>query len=184
MEVREAIEARRAYRSLEKTEITKDIIRDLAKSAGLAPSWRFVFVYDEEILHLMFEALSPGNKWAQACSMIVVVFSKKDDDCHIKEREYYLFDTGMATGLLILRATELGLVAHPIAGYNPNKVGEILGIPDEYNIITLIIVGKHSDDIGPLLNEAQVEIEGKRPERLSIDKFVYLNRYGGTDDKE
>jgi nitroreductase len=83
----------------------------------------------------------------------------------------------MATAAIILRATELGLVAHPIAGYSPKKTRQILGIPEEMEVITLVIVGKHSDAISPVLSEKQIEAEKTRPERLPLEKFVYRNRY-------
>jgi nitroreductase len=183
MDVKEAINKRRAYRSLEPVEITPDIINSLAGSAQLSPScfnnqpWRYVFVTDPEKLIEMHSALSQGNDWAKAGSMIIAVFSKKENDCLIKDREYYLFDTGMATAFIILRATEIGLVAHPIAGFSPKKTREILRIPDEMNVITLVIVGKHSSNMNPLMNEDQIEVEKKRPERLQVNKFVFMNKY-------
>ena len=183
MEVSEAIKKRRAYRSLIPVKITDDLITDLASYAQLSAScfnnqpWRYIFVYDSKVLKQMREVLSPGNEWAHAASMIIVVFSKKDDDCIIHDREYYLFDCGMATAFLILRATELGLVAHPIAGYSPKKTREILGIPNEMNVITLVIIGKHSDRISPVLSLKQIEAEKQRPERMSLDRFVYMNKY-------
>ncbi|MCP8305055.1 MAG: nitroreductase family protein, partial [archaeon] len=88
-----------------------------------------------------------------------------------------LFDTGMATSFLILRATELGLVAHPIAGYNETMVKEILSIPEKYQVITLVNIGKHSETVHPFLSEKQAKIEKKRPERLPLDKFAFINRY-------
>lgn len=181
MDVMQAIKERRAYRSIIPVEITEDLIKDLAGSAGLAPScfnnqpWRFVFVHDPEVLKRMHEALSQGNEWAHAASMIIAVFSKKEDDCMIRDREYHQFDCGLGAGFLIMRATELGLVAHPIAGYSPKKTKEILGIPEEYQVITLIIVGKHSDEISPILSGKQVEWETERPERLAIEKFTFIN---------
>jgi len=183
VDVKEAINKRRAYRSLEVVNITEDIIEDLARSASLSCScfnnqpWRFVFVYDKEKLKELFSALSKGNKWAYNASMIVAVFSRKDYDCVVKEREYYLFDTGMGLGMMILRATELGLVAHPIAGFKEEKTKEILNIPADMRVITLIIVGKHSKEIKPELSEEQAEIERKRPERKDLHKFVWLNNY-------
>jgi nitroreductase len=183
MDVKEAIQNRRAYRSLDPVEITQDLIRDLASYAQLSAScnnnqpWRFVFVYEPEMLKNMHEALSKGNEWAQRASMIIVVLSKKEYDCIIGERVYHQFDTGMATAFLILRATELGLVAHPIAGYSPKKTREILGIPDDLEVITLINVGKHATTIYPILSEKQAAIEKKRPERFPLEKFVFLNRY-------
>lgn len=185
MDVMQAIKERRAYRSIIPVEITEDLIKDLAGSAGLAPScfnkqpWRFVFVHDPEVLKSMYDALSQGNEWARAASLIIAVFSKKEDDCMIRDREYHQFDCGLGAGFLIMRATELGLVAHPIAGYSPKKTKEILGIPEEYQVITLIIVGKHSDEISPILSEKQVEWEKERPERLAIEKFAFINGFKG-----
>ena len=183
MDVREAIEERRAYRSLVPLEITEQLIDDLAQSARLFCScfnnqpWRYVFVYDQNVLQKMHEALSPGNEWARAASMMIVVFSKPDLDCQIKNRKYYYFDTGMATSAMILRATELGFVAHPIAGFSPKKTRQILNIPEEMEVITLVIVGKRSNEISPVLSEKQVAAEKERPPRLSLSEFVYKNRY-------
>lgn len=183
MDVKEAIEKRRAYRSLESAEITEELVRDLAQSAQLFCScfnnqpWRYVFVYDPEMLKKMHSALSRGNEWAQDASMIIAVFSKPEFGCVIGDRKYYLLDTGMATAALILRATELGLVAHPIAGFNPKKTKEVLGIPDEMEVIALVIVGRHSETISPVLSDKQVEAEKNRPERLALEKFVYINSF-------
>ena len=183
MDVKDAINQRRAYRSLDPVPITKELVEDLAKSAQLSPScfnnqpWRFCFVYDKEMLEKMKVVFSKGNEWAYAASIIIAVFSKKEFDCIIHDREYYLFGCGMAVGLLMLRATELGLVAHPIAGYSPKKVREVLGIPDEMNVITLIMVGKHSSTISPVLSEKQIADEKERPVRFPLEKFVYHNRY-------
>ncbi len=183
MDVKEAVRMRRAYRSFVPVEITVDLINDLAECAQLTAScfnnqpWRYVFVYDPSVLKEMHTALSSGNEWAQKTSMIIVVLGRKEDDCIIRDRMYYHFDIGMATSAMILRATELGLVAHPIAGYSPKKTREILGIPENVDVIALVIVGKHSDKIDPVLSEKQVEAEKERPARKKIDEFVYLNRY-------
>ena len=187
MNVKSAIELRRAYRSLQKVEITQEIIKSLGKAASLAPScfnyqpWRFAFVYDEKILEKLFPALSRGNQtWASKASMIIVAFAKKEDDCIIKggdfEREYYLFDVGQAVAYLILQATELGLVAHPIAGYDPKLVHEIIAIPTTYTIINLIIIGK-KDVSNEFLSEKQKKTELERPTRLPSNKIVYHNRF-------
>lgn len=183
MDVSQAIQERRAYRSLERVDITDNLIEDLARSAQHAPScfnnqpWRFVFVRSPEMLTEMRDALSSGNVWAHEASMIIAVFSKQEDDCIIRDRIYHQFDCGLAAGFLILRATELGLVAHPIAGFSPKKTRAILDIPEEYHVITLIIVGKHSDKISPLLSEDQTAAEKKRPERKRFSEFVHIDRF-------
>ena len=183
MDVKEAIERRRAYRSLDHIDISENLINDLAKVAQIAPScankqpWRLIFVYDEQELRNLFSVLSKGNKWVENTSMLIAVFSKPEDDCIIGERKYYLFDTGMATAFIILRATELGLVAHPIAGFNEDKAKSLLNIPDDMRLITLITIGKHSKEVNPVLSESMKLGEKQRPPRISLEKFVYLNKY-------
>ncbi|MBD3413806.1 MAG: nitroreductase [Candidatus Aminicenantes bacterium] len=183
MDVAKAIKERRAFRSLIPADIDKQVIRELAESLQLAPScfnnqpWRFVFVYDPKVLKKMHEVLFKGNEWAQKASLIIAVFSKKEDDCVIRDREYHQFDLGMSVGLLLLRATEMGLVAHPIAGYSPKKTREILGIPKEYQVITLIIVGRHTTEINPVLSEQQKKAEKKRPLRKDLNDFVFHNHF-------
>ena len=183
MNVKEAIENRRAYRSLDPIEISDELIRDFAETVKITPScgnmqpWRFVFVRDKTQLSKLFTILSEGNKWVEKASMIVAVFSKPKKDCVIGERLYYLFDTGMATAFLILRATELGLVAHPIAGFKESQAKEILEIPDEMRLITLVIVGKHSKDVNPVLSDAMKLGEKQRPPRKQVEDFIFINNY-------
>lgn len=184
MDVTKAVRERRAFRSLLPADISGELIQDLAGHARLAPSCfnnqpvRFVFVRDRAIREALRPALSDGNRWAHDASLIVAVFSRKEDDCVIRDREYHQFDCGLASAFLILRATELGLVAHPIAGFSPKKAGEILGIPGEYRVITLIVCGRRNPELSPVLSEKQKAWELKRPERLPVDEIAFLDRYG------
>jgi nitroreductase len=184
MDVHRAIKERRAYRSLSPVAITDDLIEDLARSARLAPScfnnqpWRLVFIRSPKMLVRMHDALSSGNAWAKAASLIIAVFSKPDDDCIIRDRIYHQFDCGLGAGFLLLRATELGLVAHPIAGFSPKKTREILGISKDYQVITLIIVGKRADELNPDLSEKQIAREKRRPRRKKLSEFAFIDRFG------
>ncbi len=183
MELENVIKTRRAYRSLEPVVISPFVMRDLAECAALAPScfnnqpWRFVFVHEPSVLEKITRATSKGNEWTRNASMVIAVFTDKALGCRIKDRDYYLFDTGMASAFLILRATELGLVAHPIAGFDEEKVKAILGIPSSMTVITLIIVGKKSEAMDPQLDEKKVLWEKERPQRMEIERFAFFNRY-------
>ncbi len=186
MNVKEAIEKRRAYRSLDAIKVSNDLIIDLANTAKIAPScankqpWRYIFINKKEKLNQLFTTLSEGNKWVEKASMIIAVFSKPEFDCIIKERRYYLFDIGMSTAFIILRATELGLVAHPIAGFNEEKAKSILNIPNDMRLITLVIIGRHSDQLNPVLSESMKLGEKQRPPRIPIEEFIFLNEYGNN----
>lgn len=183
MDVKDAIKNRRALRSIDPIEVTDDLIKDLAETAKISPScmnnqpWRFIFVHEEKQLEKLFTTLSSGNKWAEKASLIIAVLSESKNDCIIGERLYYLFDTGMATAFIILRATELGLVAHPIAGFKEDKAKEILRIPEEMRLITLVIVGKHSSEINPVLSEPMKLGEKNRPPRKQLEDIIFRNKY-------
>lgn len=183
MDLQEAIEKRRAYRSLAPAIINEDLVSELAKAASLAPScynnqpWRFVFVYEKAKLEEVKQALAKGNEWAHKASMIIAVFSKEKDDCVLKNRIYHQFDTGMATALLLLKATELGLVAHPIAGFDEETVRKVCNIPEEFTVITLIVVGKKDSTIHDDLTEWQKESEKSRPPRKPLEEFAFHNVY-------
>lgn len=183
MELEKVIEIRRSYRSLGPVEINKALIEDLAYNASMAPScynkqpWRLVFAYDKNILEQLFSAMDKGNEWTFKASMIIAVFSEPDLDCKTKGIQYYQFDSGMGAAFLMLRAADLGLVAHPIAGFDPEKVKSILSIPEHMTLITLINVGKHAKEINPILNETMAKAEKKRPPRKPFKEFAYINQY-------
>ena len=179
MELMDTIDKRRAYRSLVPVEITRERIEDLAHAASLSAScynkqpWRYDFVTGKKLEEVK-SALAGGNGWAKKASMIIAVHSTVEDDCVVAGKEYYLFDTGMATAHLILRATDLGLVAHPIAGFDGEMVKESLGLGGEEVLITLINVGRRAEGIDPDLSPWQKEAEEERPERLPFGKFARI----------
>ncbi len=183
MDVSQAIQLRRAYRSLDPAEITPEVIEKLGTAAQLTCScfnkqpWRFVFVYDPKQLEALRPALNKGNEWVFKASLIIAVCSQLERDCVVKEREYHLFDVGMAVGFMLLQATELGLVAHPIAGFDSGKIKEVLGIPEEEHLITIVNCGVHSTTIDPALSDWQKEAEVTRPPRLPLEEIVHHNHW-------
>jgi nitroreductase len=182
MDVKEALEKRRAYRALGAFEVTDGLIGELAEAARLMPScfnnqpWKFVFARSPEKLEALRASFSQNNDWAKKAPLVIAAFAGKEHDCVIKEREYYLFDLGMGVGALLLRAAELGLVAHPIAGFDPEAAKKALGIPDGNMLIALIIVGKKTGDLSALTPK-QAEGEAERPARLAPENVFALDAY-------
>lgn len=183
MDVKEALEKRRAYRALGPAPIDKALMDELAGAARLMPScfnnqpWKFVFVKAPEALARVHACLAKGNDWPKTAPLIIAAFARKDYDCVIKEREYYLFDLGLAVAAITLRAAELGLVAHPIAGFDNEAVRAGLGIPEGNMVLTLVIVGKKTDDLSALSKFQADQETGPRPARLALENIYAVDKY-------
>ncbi|MFN4216187.1 MAG: nitroreductase family protein, partial [Brevinematales bacterium] len=101
-------------------------------------------------------------------------------DCQLQGKDYAFFDTGMAVGSMLLAATELDLILHPIAGFDTNLAKQILRIPDDMILITLLIGGKKSDAISGELSPHQREAELSRPPRKALKEFVFVETWGNS----
>jgi nitroreductase len=183
VDVVEAIHRRRALRAIQVKPIEDEKVEALIEAARLAPScnnnqpWRLIFVRGEEALAAVRAGMNKGNVWTTRAPLIIVVASKDEDDCVLSDRRnYFLFGCGLAIGQLVLRATELGLVAHPIAGYDPVKIRAAVGVPEPYTIITTVICGYPGGD-DSLLSDKQKAIEKTRPDRKPVAENIFLDKW-------
>jgi nitroreductase len=183
MDVVEAVHRRRALRMFDPEPVSDDDIRELAEAMRLSPScnnnqpWRVVFCTGETLLKVR-ECLTKGNVWATKAPLIMVIAAKPSDDCRLNEgRDYYQFGCGMAVGEMMLRATELGLIAHPIAGFDPVLARVILEIPNDHVVITMVLCGHPGDD-DSLLSDNQKAQQLERPERKPVEDNFFHNGWG------
>ncbi|MBN1153793.1 nitroreductase family protein [candidate division KSB1 bacterium] len=146
------LKARKASRAFSSQPLNEEIISRLMNAIQLSAScfnnqpWRYIFLTDNDLLEKARKALTPGNSWALKAPLLVIGYSRREFDCQIKDgRDYYLFDLGMATQLLLLQATELNLVARPMAGYSVSELRQGLEIPDIYDIYIVVAVGYEGD---------------------------------------
>ncbi len=171
---------RRAKRAIGGDVKKKDLER-IIEAATLAPScfnkqpWRFVVVTDGQLPKL-HEALPSGNSWATKAPAIIAVVSSRSLDCTLShDRDYFLFDTGLAVSNLMIQATQQGLIAHPMAGFDPELAGKALSIPEDHLLIALVAVGEHSDAGG--LNEELLKMEHGPRQRMPMGKILSWDRY-------
>lgn len=187
-EVNPLLAARRAWRALSPEPIPREALERLVGAAHLAPScfnnqpWRFVVATGPE-LEKVKAALPGGNYWAQRAPAILALASHRDLDCQLSDgRDYFLFGCGLATGFLMVQATQMGLVAHPIAGYDPPAVKEALGIPSDYVLITLIVVGKRGDL--SVLSDKHRELELGPRDRKPLSSVLMWGRFPNPERTE
>lgn len=143
METLEAIRKRASLKShLSSREVEREKIIQVLEAASLAPSarnqqpWRFIVVQGKEnVENVVTKAFFEFSQtFKEAPVLIFVCANPKDDDIH-EGREYYLFDVGLAMENLLLAATDLGLITHPISSVKEDELRKVLQIPAEVRFI-------------------------------------------------
>ncbi len=144
----EEIFQRRSYRAISSDTIETVVVDRLLEAAALAPScfnkqpWRFVGVQSEEGLEKIRKGLSEGNRWAAKAPLFFLVCTKADLDCKLEDgRQYADFDTGMSVLSLLVQAQKEGLIGHPIAGYNQVLLKKEFGIPEDIQLLAIVVLG-------------------------------------------
>ncbi len=80
----------------------------------------------------------------------------------------------MAAQNILLQATELDLVARPMAGYSQQKFKEAFHIPDEFDVMVVIAVG-YEGDVSTLEERHQKVARAPR-QRKPMEEIVCFNR--------
>jgi len=173
---------RKASRAISAEPLPENVIDQLMNAAQLSAScfnnqpWRFLLLTGEEALDNGRKALSQGNLWAAKAPLLIVGFSKPELDCQLKDgRNYYLFDLGMAVQNILLQATELNLIARPMAGFKTDVIRQEFGIPQEYDILVMIAVG-FEGNIAELDEQLQQKSTAPRV-RNKLEKNFFNNRF-------
>ena len=175
------LQNRKASRAIAERPVEPEKVQALVQAAQLSAScankqsWRFLVLTESEALEKGREAVARGNYWAETAPLLIFGFSKPELDCALGDgRQYYQFDLGLAAQNILLQATELNLVARPMAGYAPAKVKELFGIPDEFEVLIAIAIG-YEGDISTLAERHQKVSRAPR-ERQPLEENFYFNR--------
>lgn len=150
----------------------------LAPSARNTQPWRFVVVQGREAVEALVEAAFFGpSAVVKHAPVIIVVCARLEDDVVIDGKPYYLFDAGLAVENMLLAATDLGLVTHPMASFNEAEVKRILHIPDDFRVVI----------VTPLAYPSAASYEEAAKERLNqrtrkdAREIIYYNQWGVSE---
>ena len=151
----ELLRARHASRSFLDDPLPEEVVAELIEAVRLTPScfnnqpWRYLFLSSPDAREKGRQALSKGNAWAGRAPLLVVGYTREEDDCVIPDgRKYHQFDLGMATMDLSLAATARGLVVRPFAGYSPATLKELFPdhLADPVQPLVMLAVGYLSEN--------------------------------------
>lgn len=177
----EEIMKRRSGRAFSDKQVSDEMLESILEAGRWAPScgntqaWNFVVLRDTDALTQAHEALSRGNAYAKAAPIIILVAAKEDGGCPAHGLPYFAMDVGLAVENMLLQTVHLGLLGHPTAGWNEDKLKELTGIPDEYRIVTVVFIGYEGDP--DMLDERSREKEKAPRTRRELSEIVHWNRW-------
>ncbi len=144
-------------RAFDPTPLPEETVASLFEAARWAPScnneqpWLFVYGAKggaapdewETFLQILNER---NGSWAKNAPVLAILFARRTFARNDKPNRWAGFDCGAAWVSLALQARSMGLYAHGMAGFHPDKAYELLNVPeDEYEAMAAIAVGAYGD---------------------------------------
>ena len=172
-------------RAFSEQPVGPDIVLTLLEAARWAPSssneqpWRFVVATKQDPTdhdRLLACLLEGNRKWAYRAPVLMMSVARMDFEEDGRPNRHAFHDVGLATENLLLQATVLGLVAHPMAGFDIEKARADLKIPSGYEPVAMIAVG-YPGELSVLPDYLQ-QRELKPRERKPLTEIAFSGQWG------
>ncbi|MGD0892232.1 MAG: nitroreductase family protein [Terracidiphilus sp.] len=164
-----------ADRDVPATELAKvfEAARWAASSSNEQP-WRFlVGTRGSETYTKIFNSLVEFNQaWAKAAPVLILTVTRTKFSRNETPNRVALYDLGAASSYLTLQAAALGIATHQMAGFDPEAARKAFGIPDVYEVATVIALG-YQGEPAALPNEKFVAQEVAPRTRKPLSEFVF-----------
>lgn len=155
------------------------------EAARLAPSsrneqpWRFLVARRGGEGHDgMLNCLLPGNRaWAEKAPVLILTMVSRAFVRNGDRNVHAWHDLGLAIGQLTVQAAALGMGLRQLGGFRPEPARVTFGIPDEYDLVSVIALG-YPGDPALLPEELRIREEQRSPRRPLRD-ILWRGRVGG-----
>lgn len=154
--IHELIAARWSGRAYDGSRpVSQELSLALLEAARWAPScygdqpWRFVVwnrAEDGAGWQAAFDCLAPGNQsWVKDAPLLVLICADSLFNHNGQPNRWAEYDTGAAAENLCLQAEALGLMAHQMGGFDPDRARAVAGVPEQFTLMAMISVGYPAD---------------------------------------
>lgn len=152
-----------------------------APSCGNTQPWAFVVARRGNPAHdALVGTLSRGNSsWVPRASVVLITAARvgtDPDDGGPAFSDYAEYDLGQAAAHLTLQAHAMGLFAHQFAGFDHERLTELLDVPRDFKVMTGIAVGAHGEP--GTADERTAAREERGRVRRELPEFVHLGAWG------
>lgn len=142
-----------------------------APSASNWQPWHFIVAKTEKVRERFLKFINDSNvEWCQRAPVITLIISKNVRNEEGDPNPFHAFDTGTAWGYLTLEAARQGLITHGMGGFSKQGAREELGIPDDYDIQAVFVMGYYDPDAPLSEHNAKREIPSGRK---TLDEIVH-----------
>ena len=176
MEFSDVIKSRTSVRDYSDKEVEDEKITYVLECARLAPSWinkqcwRFIVIKNKETIALIAKT-SLINRWLKTAPVLVIACADPTVSGTYNNIEYFTVDVSIALEHLILAATDVGLGTCWIAGFQEEKVKELLEIPKRIRIVALTPLGYPVGTKGIAETITKTLLKAKK--RKTLDEIVH-----------
>ncbi|MCC7089557.1 MAG: nitroreductase family protein [Dehalococcoidia bacterium] len=186
-----ALANRRASRAFSSRPVEDELQHVLWMAVSVAPSHgntqptRILVAHTPESRAALISSLSEGNRnWAPAAPLLFAIAAVPSHDTTPQDfggttREVWAMHAGIAIGNLMAQATALGLIAHPMAGFDEPGVRAVFGAPDDVRILAVVAAGYPGDPAS--LPEDLARKETAPQDRLALEHLVAFDRWGAVN---
>ncbi|HVS72001.1 MAG TPA: nitroreductase family protein [Phycisphaerae bacterium] len=138
----EPIRHRWSPRSFLDKPVPTDVLRTLLEAARWAASsfneqpWRFLVATKDNPADFekLLSVLMPKNQeWAKGAPVLMLIVARKHFTHNNTPNRFAIHDAGAALATLAIQAAGMGLQAHGMAGYDPDKARTVLKIPHDFD---------------------------------------------------
>lgn len=171
-------------RSFSAREVSRESLARVFEAARWAASssneqpWRFIVgVRGSETYDKIFASLVPFNqKWASTAPVLILGTALANSARSGAPNRYALYDLGAAASYMTLEATSLGLATHQMGGFDQDKARELLALPADCLIGSVIALG-YQDEPEKLSDQTLIERELAPRDRKPLSEIV-LSAWG------
>jgi nitroreductase len=170
LSVLDVIKARGSIRSYKDKPIPKQALLDVLEAARMAQSaanrqpWEFIVVTDRAIKERLVQAAGHQSFVGEAAAVLVCLANPKES-ASVGPFEGFLIDLTIAIENMVLTAWDLGIGSCWIGAYTEQKVKELLDVPRNLRVMSLLTLGYPEERAGPKY-------------RKDLDEIVHYQKYG------
>jgi nitroreductase len=185
--VHELILARRSPRAFSSLPVEPEKLRSVFEAARWAASsvneqpWNFLVVVrgEGDAYGRLLATLAESNQhWAARAPVLILTLARTRFTRNGRPNRHALHDLGMAFQSLALQAVALGLVTHPMGGFDAEKARAAFSVPEDVEVVAVAALG-YPGAIEDLPEDLRAREIAPRT-RKALAEFVHAGGWGRT----